>query len=56
MNNSGQCVLLCNVLILLSRKHIKADHQRPTRETPFECRFADGPMVALDAMLARYLL
>ena len=40
----------------LSSKHITADHQRPTRETPFECRFADGPMVALDAMLASYWL
>ena len=28
--------------------HIKAGHSRPTSETPFKWRFADGPIVAGD--------
>ena len=31
-----------------SSKNIKADHYRPTCETPIEWRFAGGPIVVRD--------
>ena len=36
-------------------KHPKAGHHRPTSETPFEWRFAGGPMVARHFVLAGVL-
>ena len=33
-------------------KYLKSDHHRPVRETPSEWRFAGGPIVARDWMLA----
>ena len=32
-------------------KHLKAGHYRPISETPFEWRFAGGPMVTPPCML-----
>ena len=37
-------------------KHIKAGHYRPASETPFKWRFAGGPMVAPDSMLAEEMV
>ena len=36
-------------------KHLEAGHYRPTSETPFEWRFAGGPMVTPPYMLAGML-
>ena len=33
-------------------KHVKSGHYRPSRKTPSEKRFADGPIVAGDLVLA----
>ena len=35
-----------------SSKHVKAGHHRPSSETPFRWRFAGGPLVARDCILA----
>ena len=36
----------------LSSKHVKLGHYRPASETPSGWRFAGGPIVARDGMLA----
>ena len=37
---------------LVPSKHVKLDHPRPGRKTPSEKRFAGGPIVAWDLVLA----
>ena len=37
---------------LAPSKHVKSGHSRPARKTPHEKRFAGGPIVACDLVLA----
>ena len=37
-------------------KHVKVGHNRPAIETPFEWRFASGPIVTRGCMLATFVL
>ena len=51
---SMACYALHNkhYLYYMPSKHVKSEHYRPASETPFDWRFAGGPIVALDLMLA----
>ena len=42
--------MLSETLQYIPEKHLKACHYGPTNETPFEWRFAGGPIVAQDSM------
>ena len=39
----------------VASKQVKSDHLRPASETPSELRFAGGPLVVHDGMLAGYI-
>ena len=44
-----------SIIIKYHSKNVKAGHYRPASETPSEWRFADGPIVTRDWMLAGVL-
>ena len=54
------CVLLVPEEFVISlrilRKHVKSGRYRPASKTPSERRFAGGPIVALDWILAGHII
>ena len=44
------------ISLQLPSKHVKSDHYRPASKTPSERRFAGGPIVARDWILAGHMI
>ena len=44
------------ISLRIPSKHVKSSHYRPASKTPSERRFADGPIVARDRILARHFI
>ena len=56
---SVQCILFTiewGISVKLSQDEHKSGHYRPVSETPYEWRFAGGPIVARDWILAGFTL
>ena len=51
------CAVIVFVISLrISSKHVKSGHYRPASKTPSELRFAGGPIVARDWILAGHII